>query len=189
MGLRGALRQEAYTVSEDGSRIFVAARPGRAIIEHEIATGTERTLVEWDAYAQVTFPDDPAAHITWASVSPDGDKIAYLVVSSLNGEAIEIFSRSTGESRVIQGGFSRVRRGSTLTWSRDSRHLFFFAVPEGGESRHLVQVSVADGSVRDLSTTPGGIHAISVSPDGLHIAMFTGALHEEIWRMTFNGGG
>ena len=90
---------------------------------------------------------------------------------------------------MIQKGFSRVRRGSTLTWSRDSRHLFFFAVPEGGEVRHLIQVSVADGSVRNLSATPGRIHAISVSPDGRHIAMFTGVLREEIWRMTFNGGG
>lgn len=192
LGPPGALRREAYTVSEDGSSIFVAPYSGGPIIEHDIATGAERTLVEGDAYAQVTFPDDPAAHATRASVSPDGDQIAYLVsrkAGSSNWEAIEIFSRSTGESRVIQKGFSSVRRGSTLTWSRDSRHLFFFAVPEGGEVRHLIQVSVADGSVRNLSATPGRIHAISVSPDGRHIAMFTGVLGEEIWRMTFNGGG
>ena len=102
---------------------------------------------------------------------------------------VAIANDATGESRVIHGGFSRVRGGSTLTWSRDSRHLFFFALPEGGESRHLIQVSVEDGSVRALSPTPGRIHAISVSPDGRHIAMVTGVTREEIWRMTFNGGG
>ena len=190
-------RPTSHTVSEDGSRIFgVSQRNEGPIIEYEIATGTERPLDGLDAYAQVRFSgrDDRRA-----SVSPDGDKIVS-VAEGLWGGDIEIFTRSSGETRVIQG-FSAVNDFG-FTWSPDSRYVFFEGSqdpapngwPEwcsfGGSSRcHLLQISVADGSVRDLSTLPQGVKDIRVSPDGRHIALYTGKLRQEIWRMTFNSGG
>ena len=86
-------------------------------------------------------------------------------------------------------GFSALT-GNTLKWSTDSRYVFFNgsrdAIPG---PHHLYQISVADGSVRDLLTVPEGVQHIRVNSDGRHIALHTGELRREIWRMTFNSGG
>ena len=79
-------------------------------------------------------------------------------------------------------GFSALT-GNTLKWSTDSRYVFF----EGSQDAipgpdHLLQISVADGSVRDLITVPEGFRSvrnIQVSPDGRHIALHTG----ELWQV------
>ena len=160
-----------------------------------------RTL-ELDEHAQALLDRDGRS--SWqGSVSPDGDKIAFPALSNDGPQlsfGIEIFSRSSGESRVITG-FS-TPGGITLTWSADSRYVFFRgsqdAVPNpelgwscqalASASCHLFRISAADGSVHDLMTVPQGIENIRVSPDGRHIALYTGELRQEIWRMTFNGG-
>ncbi len=65
--------QGSWTVSEDGSRIFIVPlrRPGGPIIEYEIATDTRRTL-ELDEHAQAAL--DRSGSGPWrGSLSPDGD--------------------------------------------------------------------------------------------------------------------
>ena len=96
--------------------------PGTPVIEYDIATGRERTLVEPGGYTQVSFPDAPDAYITGGAVSPDGDKIAYQVFGGRSTPAderrsIEIFSLSSGEIHVIKG----LARGIGSSWSVDSR--------------------------------------------------------------------
>jgi len=179
-----------FTVSEDGSSFF----PGdpAAITEYDLSTGREDVLMEQDGYALVGFPDAPDAHIFDAGqVSPDGDSILYTVVLDApgtprrnGGMALEIYSRSTGESRVIRG-FARLIGSS---WSPDGRYVVLDGQQELTGNHQLLRISVEDGSVIVLAEGPERFQRPKVSPDGRHVLVTTGEERQEIWRMTFNSG-
>jgi len=169
-----------FSVSEDGSSFFIGD-PGGQITEYDLSTGTERILMEQDGYALVGLSDDPDARIAEpAQVSPDGDSILY----NISRKALEIYSRSTGESRVIPG-FTRLIGTS---WSPDSRYVVLDGQLEGSGNHQLLRVSVEDGSVIVLAEGPERFHRPKVSPDGRHVLVTTGEERQEIWRMTFNSG-
>lgn len=183
-----------FSVSEDGSSFFFVD-PGGAIIEYDLSTGTERVLVERDGFASVGLPDAPDARIYKGIVSPDGDNILYRIFlgGPDGGWALEIFSRSSGESRVI-GGLDRL---SIPTWSPDGRYVVAGSSEDGtdaltGRRRQrnfrLLRISVEDGSVISLAEGREQFSGPKVSPDGRHILVRTGSLLREIWRMTFNSG-
>ena len=195
-------RAPTLTVSEDGSRIFVNRTRGEPIIEHDLATGTERTLVDREAQVQSFFPDRPEAAIVTSSVSPDGDNIAYAVQPSGGDdgwaiETIEIFSRSSGNLRAT-ARLARTQNDvrSSLVWSPDSRYLFFVGRLEEDEGTgyYPMRLSAEDGSVRSFPAIFGAaggaeLGPVSLSSDGRHITFVAGETRLEIWRMTFNGGG
>ena len=122
-------------------------------------------------------------------VSPDGDKVAHIFSESADngsGWFVEILSLTTGERRQTEVFSPADRR--RLVWSPDSRYVFFQARPEAEGSRHLFQLSAEDGSLRPVMEAEDIIRHFSVSPDGRHVAMDSGEVRQEIWRMTFNNG-
>jgi hypothetical protein len=177
-------------VSENGSSFFPVSKGGEPITEYDLSTGRERVLMERDAYASVGYPDAPDARISTAFVSPDGENLLYEVDLYPNTcgrwrcRALEIFSRSTGETRAIRG-FARLLGSS---WSPDGRYVVTDGQLEGSENHQLLRVSVEDGSVISLAEGPDFFRRPKVSPDGRHVLATTGAWRGEIWRMTFNSG-
>jgi Tol biopolymer transport system component len=174
------------TVSEDGSSFFVAGGSG-PIKEYDIAARSERILFEPDWNAQVAFPDAPRARRGASTVSPDGDKILYQVSNGDQDQramAIEIFSRSSGETRVIGGLVYAIG----AAWSPDGRYVVLDGRLEGSEDSQLLRISVEDGSVIALAEGQR-FSRPRVSSDGRHVLTTTGRFRGEIWRMTFNDGG
>ena len=66
--------------------------------------------------------------------------------------------------------------------------MFFQGRPEAEGTRHLFQLSAEDGLLRPVMEAEYTIRHFSVSPDGRHVAMDSGEVRREIWRMTFNNG-
>jgi len=177
-------------VSDDGSSFFNGDPPDGdhfgPIYEYDLSTGSERVLVEQTEQASsVGFPDARVG-IMAGTVSPDGDNILFYVNMVDQGAprnmGLEIFSRSTGESRVI-GRFAHV---GALSWSRDGRYVVANGRQEVPGAHQLLRISVEDGSVISLAESPRPFRGVTLSPDGRHIAVTMGEQREEIWRMTFN---
>jgi len=183
--------RQAVTVSEDGSSFFISDSPSGAIIEYDLATRSERVLVEGDGHILDRFPGFPDAWIGGVTVSPDEDKVLYHVPmgawpwdasSPDGGMAVVILSRSTGESRVIRG-FNYLWDSA---WSSDGRYVVSQGWLEGQEGRQLFRISAEDGSVIVLAEGSERFRQPRVSPDGRHILVVAGERRQEIWRMTFN---
>lgn len=91
--------------------------------------------------------------------SPDGRHIAYLGddwhQDTYRNRKIHLMNRDGSNPRVISGNFDRGVRD--LTWSHDSRGLYFTANSEGNRNLHYVSVN---GGV---STITEGVHQINLS--------------------------
>jgi len=179
----------AFTVSADGSRLFIGNLGVEPITEYDLTTRTERVLVEQGWHTMTAFAGDSGARIAIGLILPDGDKVVYWVGRDKSNTplrrddwALEIVSLSTGETRVITG-FARLLG---VDWSSDGRYLIMDGQLEGAEDRQLLRVSVEDGSVIVLAEGPERFKRPRVSPDGRHVLTTTGEFREEIWRMTFN---
>jgi len=192
-----------YIVSADGSKIFSPNGDrgwrGEPIIELDLATGTERTLVENHPQMQMAFPNEPDAVVSFSRVSPDGNNVAYLVRRNEDiarsgppvndGWAVEISSRVSGEVRAT-ARLASFTHSNLSKWSRDGRYLFFVGMLEEGGSPHLMRLSVDDGSLRSFRAIEArSLGGLSISADGRHIAVVADRSTAEIWRMTFNSGG
>ncbi len=178
------------SVSEDGSKIFMAGRSGVGpIIEHDLVTGMERTMVEEDVrFGPEASPGPNGERGHKRLVSPDGNYIAHLMTRGTGDDVdtyFEIVSLSSGKTHrteVFSPSFTR----ATMAWSPDSRYVLFPGRLEG--DLYLLQCVAEDGSLRRLMEVENRFFNLSVSPDGRHISMDTGETRREIWRMTFNGG-
>lgn len=195
--MEGSMRQAS--VSEDGSKIFMD--PGESdaspIIEHDLVTGMERTLVEAETlFGEVSsgWNDDlPRFNL----VSPDGNYIAQMYLRGTRDDRdryVQIISRSSGETRRTEVIFTGINPFQ-LVWSPDSRYVLFDGSLEEGDDgihHYLFRYSVEDGSLLklvEITDDLARVGNVSVSPDGRHVAMGTGGTRQEIWRMSFNSGG
>jgi hypothetical protein len=113
-------------------------------------TGEERIFVRplQAGEEQQISPDLPGGYAFYPVFSPHGDRIAYLATQ--NGPETSTFNLqiqdlASGETREL-GLFESVW---DLEWTPDGEHLIFSAGPY--ESRQVLQVSAADGTVTVLA--------------------------------------
>lgn len=186
------------TVSEDGSKLFIDRGEADAspIIEHDLATGEERVLVE----AEFLFGEEsPVADWTtraeWNWTSPNGKFVASGLRLGTDRH-FKIINTTTGEVYRTNVPF-RLFRPRGMRWSADSRYVLFEATVEARDTErglrtNLYRFSAEDGSLlklMEITREMSRAGPVNVSPDGRHIAMNLGENRQEIWRMSFNDGG
>ena len=140
----------------DGLRLaFLSERGGRwRVWSIDLASGRERVL--WE----------PAQHVDFARLSPDGTRLAFnskqgsgtfnLWVVPVDGH--EPPRQLTNDPELL----------AFPCWSPDGRHLA--AERKRGENAQVVTVDVESGVVEELTSAPGQAWPHSWSPDGRRIA-------------------
>lgn len=128
------------------------------------------------------FMPDPAAPPLGASLAkPEGAEWAPPLEQATAFGAFGARSPGHGEIFVMpaEGGTPRqVTHGKLdlwgAKWSPDGRYLFVSATPNEriGEEQEIYQVTVADGTIRNLTNRKGADRYPQVSPDGSKIAYY-----------------
>jgi Tol biopolymer transport system component len=137
------------SVDADGSVVYRRYIGGSATVFLREPSGLEVAISE------------PFEDASCPTISPDGDRIAYLAQDADEGTVLRVVSRSGGQPVTLATG---VEASEYPSWSPDGRYLTFAA---GSPIRGWV-VSVAGGEPREL-TSSGGDYP-QWSPDGRWIA-------------------
>jgi serine/threonine protein kinase/Tol biopolymer transport system component len=137
------------SVDAAGSIVFRRYVSGNATIFLRQPSGHEAAIT------------DPSEDASCPSVSPEGDRIAYLAQDSNDGTVLRVVSRIGGQPVTLA---TDVEASEYPSWSPDGRHLAFAA----GSPTRIWVVSAAGGEPREL--TPLGGDYPRWSPDGRWIA-------------------
>jgi Tol biopolymer transport system component len=126
--------------------------------------------------------DMPVLRGKW---SPDGKKAAFysrdaIWVVPVSPET----GQSTGPPKKLLDG--RFRFGRPVSWSPDGQKLAFARFNEG-QSYDVRAISVADGSLTQIASTPTSVSAPAWSPDGKVIAYGRSGNKNSIWLSSVDG--
>ena len=137
------------SVASGGSVVYRRYVAGSATLFLRDTSGFEIALTE------------PGEDASCPSVSPDGDRMAYLAQDPDEGTVLRVVSRSGGQPVTLA---TDVEASEYPSWSADGRYLSFAA----GSPVRVWVVSAAGGELREL--TPSGGDYPQWSPDGAWIA-------------------
>jgi len=152
--------------SPDGRTIYYTM--GAGIVARDLGTGQERQI-----------RSTASKHFAF---SPDGRFLAVPREDPLTKfSVLEIVALDTGQSRELLkipdlGAFYKV-----LSWSLDSRFLFF--TKDGGRTSQLWRVAVESGGSEKLGIAMKGLLEARVHPDGRRIAFSAWEFGGELWAM------
>jgi Tol biopolymer transport system component/DNA-binding winged helix-turn-helix (wHTH) protein len=127
----------------------------------------------------VRLTDEPGDHVS-SSWSPDGSRLAYVVVKPGEPCRIVITSVRTGLAREVARCATDER--SQVIWSRTGRTLFFVDRPSQEASDRVVRLDLANGWRADLTHPPAGSPgdaSLGLSPDG-HFISFERSLSDMV---------
>ncbi len=159
---------EEYTVSEDGSILYFAAR---------LRDRDEPTSTDFNIYSAPMNGDGAAENLTGSNpawdtgpvLSPDGRSLAYLAMSRAGFEAdrfqIMIRDIATGSVRTLAADWDR--SASSMAFSSDGKSLLVNVQDQGNLT--LWRVEVASGERHRLVNT-GNVSSFSVSSTGVVFA-------------------
>jgi len=151
----------AWSVSPDGQYLSYVNRDTGNLAIRNFRTGEKRDVTDegkgwWnkDGFANLSI---------W---SPDSKQIAYTWFGP-GGPSLRIIGIEGSKPRVLRN----IESASLppKAWSRDGKHIL--ALHWKGESKNIVLVSVADGSIRVLRSVDSscGQDMMSFSPDGRYV--------------------
>jgi dipeptidyl aminopeptidase/acylaminoacyl peptidase len=136
-------------VDSGGSVVYRRYVAGSATLFLRDASGSEVALTE------------PGEDASCPSVSPEGDRLAYLAQDPDEGTVLRVVSRGGGQPVTLA---TDVEASEYPSWSPDGRYLTFAA----GSPIRVWVVSAAGGEPREL--TPSGGDYPQWSPDGRWIS-------------------
>jgi Tol biopolymer transport system component/DNA-binding winged helix-turn-helix (wHTH) protein len=114
----------------------------------------------------VRLTNEPGDHVS-SSWSPDGARLAYIVVKPGEPCRIVISSVRTGLAREVARCTTDDR--SQVIWARTGQALFFIDRPNQQASNRVVRLDLASGRQSDLTHPPAGSpgdESLGLSPDG-----------------------
>jgi serine/threonine protein kinase len=137
------------SVDSGGSTVYRRNVAGSATLYLRDTSGAEVALTE------------PGEDASCPSVSPDGDRMAYLAQDEDEGKVLRVVSRGGGQPVTLA---TNVEPSEYPSWSPDGRYLTFAA----GSPIRVWVVSAAGGEPQEV--TPSGGDYPRWSPDGRWIA-------------------
>ncbi len=180
-GARGSEIPGRAVWAPDGSAIYYATwkiNEGRGrIVKRDVQSKQETVLYSLDRFHNPIYLD----------VSPDGRYLAFSLFALMEASKpldprIMLIPTAGGEARELA-----VRRDLTpaISWSHDSRHVYFSRrVPERN-AHQLCRVPVSGGQIEELAfEIRGALSHLHIRPDGGQIAyMQVTERDSEIWVM------
>jgi len=140
--------------------------PAVAIIERDLAAGTERVLVRGWVEIPWVMPD--GLHIAWIRYETDKSE-TILLVPLAGGEPKELAHLKEGKGTSV-----------ALTSTADGR--FVLVQRSNSGEPEVLLVPVAGGQPRKLDSLVGSrLYQLSVHPDGKQIAWAAGDSNKEVW--------
>ena len=177
---------EEYAISADGKSVYFAAR---------LRDAREPTSTNFDIYQAplsgdgktVNITDANAAWDTTPTISPDGDKLAYLAMARPGFEAdkfnIVLRDLRSGESRILTSDWDR--SPSSIAFSADGSAIYMNAQDVGNKTVWKLDIESGEGT-RVLKDTY--VSAFEVGSDRLVFASDTLTSPSEIFTADLDGG-
>jgi serine/threonine protein kinase len=134
--------------------------PNGSVVYRRYVAGSAMIFLREPSGLEVAI-SNPSEDASCPTVSPDGDRVAYLAQDPDEGSVLRVVSRSGGQPVTLATG---VEASEFPSWSPDGRYLTFAA----GSPIRVWVVSVAGGEPREM--TPSGGDYPQWSPDGRWIA-------------------
>jgi serine/threonine protein kinase len=134
--------------------------PGGSIVYRRYVAGSATVFLREPTGLEVAI-SETGEDASCPTVSPDGDRVAYLAQDPVHGTVLRVVSRSGGQAVTLATG---VEASEFPSWSPDGRYLTFAA----GSPIRVWVVSVAGGDPREV--TPSGGDYPQWSPDGRWIS-------------------
>jgi Tol biopolymer transport system component len=134
--------------------------PDGSVVYRRYVAGSATLFLRDDSGSEVALTE-PGEDASCPSVSPDGDRMAYLAQDPDEGTVLRVVSRVGGQAVTLA---TDVEASEYPSWSPDGRYLTFAA----GSPIRVWVVSAAGGEPRELNPTGGDYP--QWSPDGRWIA-------------------
>ncbi len=165
-------------LSPDGKTLFYQTGGNdkeQGLVAHDLATGAERDLIRMPARSWLQAP----------TVSPDGERLAFIVARYGEPPILMTVASSGGEPRTLLRleEPQEIQWLGGLAWSRDGRYLFFVASggPSAAPTVDLWRILADGGQPHALGLGMKGVGTFDIHPDGRRLA-FTGQQNRmEVW--------
>ncbi|HEV2180533.1 MAG TPA: S9 family peptidase [Gemmatimonadaceae bacterium] len=146
--------------SPDGTHVAFTTTPTPLLDDNSMQTAWVLDVASGNVRKLVDTPD----YTGTARYSPDGAWIAYLDSRDylLHQQDLYVVSASGGPGRDLTSKFDL--NASEPYWAPDGKTIYF--ATDTRESNEVFAATVADGSVKQLTTMPGVVDLDAVSSDG-----------------------
>jgi dipeptidyl aminopeptidase/acylaminoacyl peptidase len=175
-----------YAVSPDGREVAYVAVSDP---EPAISTNSDIYVVSIEGGEARRVTENPAADNS-PLYSPDGGRLAYRLQLRPGYESdkwrLAVMERETSKPAILSEGLDRSVGG--MTWSPDSRRLFFSTEDRGRSGIHMI--SATGGAARSVVSGSSHLDDIQFTPDGktMIYTEMSGSRPVEIFRAAASGG-
>jgi Tol biopolymer transport system component len=116
-------------------------------------------------------------------LSPDGLRLAVLLIEKENVRSLKVSPVTEGEFREVHRFEQRERRGVDIAWSHDGRYIYFSKPIEPEEdvgTWELWRVPVTGGDAQNLRMILRGQYGLCLHPDGKRIIFHSRTANEQV---------
>jgi Tol biopolymer transport system component len=168
--------------SPDGNQVYYHSLTRMALIQHDLASGTEREIIQGPFVTRYRDLSPDGRSLAMAATNPATKASSLLLVSVADGRQKELLRLARSESWV-----HGIRN---IAWTPDGRAVLVAKLVAGHPE--LWRVPADGATARRLDIDPeiwikgaiGGMdRGFALSPDGRHIAFLMGKSAAEVWAL------
>jgi dipeptidyl aminopeptidase/acylaminoacyl peptidase len=175
-----------YAISPDGKEVCFAMSPDE---DQAFSTNWELYTVPIEGGEAKKITVNPAADAS-PLYSPDGLYLAYRAQARPGFESdkwrLVVMARETGVASILTESIDRSVQ--SMTWSPDSKRIFFTLEDRGRTTLHAIPVS--GGGTRQIIAASSHVDDVQFSPDGktMIYSEHSGSKPIEFYRVSSGGG-